>query len=421
MGDFKYKAVDSRGKRTTGTAQGSSKDVVRMQLARMRLKVISLEEVATGSAAEGLSLFGGRFRIDKRGNVNLTLGKIGAVLDSHLIIFTKQLQTMISSGVPLNQSLEILSRQQLNLAFGETIANIQKNIEEGGKFSDSLARHPVAFDSLYIAMVRAGEESGKISEVLLKLVTYIEKAARIKRQVKSAMTYPALIMCVAIAVIVGLMVFVVPKFAAQFSSAGRQLPALTQIVMNISEAFQNYWYYMLLAAFAAGQGFALFAKTKSGQYFVHAYALKAPIIGDLVRKVAVGRFCSTMASMLSSGVNIIQALSICSASAGNVVFEKFILYARTQVEQGQLLSTPIKANKLFPLMVVSMMEVGEKSGRMDEMLIKVSDFYDEEVDEAVKAMLAMIEPILIVFIGVIVGVLVIAMYLPILDMGNNVE
>jgi len=269
-------------------------------------------------------------------------------------------------------------------------------------------------------MVRAGEESGKIAEILLTLVSYVEKASRIKRQIRSAMIYPALIIFVAFAVVAFLLTIVVPKFVAQFRDSGTELPGLTMMVITLSDYLVANWAYIIAGIVASVVAFRVWYKTKDGERLVHAFLLKAPVVGDLVRKIAVGRFCSTMSSMLSSGVNIIQALNICGASAGNVVIEKFVYEARSKVEQGQLLSLPLSTNPIFPQMVISMIEIGEKSGRLDEMLTKVSEFYEEEVDEAVKAMLAMIEPILIVVIGAIVGVLVVAMYLPILDLGNTV-
>ncbi|MCX6127193.1 MAG: type II secretion system F family protein [Proteobacteria bacterium] len=419
MGVYKYKSVDSSGKRKFGLVSGGSMDLAKSQLARMRHQVIAIEEIKEdGAEDEGLSLLGGRIKIDKKGNMTLSLSKAGAVADKDLIVFSKQLQTMLSSGLALNQSLEILSRQQRNPQFGKVIAKVQKTIEEGSKFSQALEKHPVTFDNLFVSMVRAGEESGKISEILNKLVIYIEKASRIKGQVKSAMMYPAIILVVAISVVVFLLVVVVPKFVAQFKGSGHALPGLTQFVIDLSDGIAAKFPHILASIVVFGYAFMAWSKTKKGQEIVHAFALKAPVIGDLVRKVAVGRFCATLSSMLMAGVNIIQALSICASSSGNVVIEKFILYARSKVEQGQLLSVPVSENKLFPPMVVSMMEVGEKAGKMDEMLAKVSEFYDEEVEVAVKGMLGLIEPILIVGIGVIVGTLVVAMYLPILEMGQ---
>ncbi len=421
MGQYKYKALDSSGKSRTGVISGANKDLAKSHLARMRLRVIRLDEIGEdGTVAGGMSLLGGRIKIDSKGNVNFSGGKTGKVSDKEIIIFTKQLATMISSGVPLNQSLQILAKQQSRVGFGEIVNSVQRGIEEGQKFSDSLARYPLTFDVLYVSMVRAGEESGRLADILVKLVVYIEKAAKIKKQILSAMMYPAVIIGVAFLVVGGLLIFVIPEFASQFRSAGKPLPGLTQAVIDLSDFLVAKWYLILGSMVASGYGLHLWSKTVSGKNVIHKFALTAPIIGDLVRKIAVGRFCSTMSSMLSAGVNIIQALSICASSAGNVIIEKLVLYARSRVEQGQLLSQPISESPIFPLMVVSMIEVGERAGKLDEMLIKVSDFYVEEVDLAVKNMLALIEPILIVFIGIIVGILVIAMYLPIMDLGSVV-
>lgn len=421
MGQFKYKAIDSVGKARVGVINGANKDLAKSQLARMRFKVITIQEVkADGSGIGGVSLLGGRLRIDGKGNIEISGGDKAKISDRELIIFTKQLSTMISSGVPLNQSMEILSRQQLNRRFRDIIDSVRKGIEEGQKFSDSLAPHTAAFDTLYVAMARAGEESGKLSDILMKLVTYVEKSAKMKQQIKSAMMYPMIILVVAILVVTGLLIFVVPAFAEQFRGAGKELPGLTQAVLDISDFLMAKWHIILGGAVVGWFALKSWSQTPKGRDVIHSFALKAPVVGDLVRKIAVGRFCSTMSSMLSSGVNIIQALTICASSSGNIVIERFILFARGRVEQGQLLSSPLSENPIFPIMVTSMIEVGERAGKMDEMLTKVSDFYDEEVELAVKTMLGMIEPIMIVFIGSIVGTLVIAMYLPILDLGNTV-
>ena len=421
MGQFKYRALDAAGKRKEGIVSGASKDVARSQLSRMRLKVISIQEVTLdedGNDVSGKAFLGGMIRFDSKGNFSFGTAKEKAVADKDLIVFTKQLATMISSGVPLNQSLEILSKQQKNASFGLTIGKIRKGIEEGMNFSASLGRFGVTFDTLYISMVRAGEESGKLAEILEKLVVYIEKSAKIKSQIKGAMFYPAVILLVAVVVVSGLLIFVVPSFTSQFKDSGKALPGLTQFVIDLSDFLGANWYLIIAACVVAGFIFRRWAKTDVGRTQVDAISLKAPVIGDLMRKIAVGRFCSTMASMLSAGVNLLPALGICAASSGNVVIEKFILSVRAKIEQGQLLSQPLSENPIFPLMVVSMIQIGEKSGKVDEMLVKVSEFYEEEVDEAVKTMLGLIEPIMIVCIGSVVGVLVTAMYLPIMDLGS---
>jgi type IV pilus assembly protein PilC len=423
MANYKYKARNSAGKVQEGTIAGPSKDMAKTMLSRQRLVVITLQEVqldADGKEVGGLSLLGGRIKIDGKGNIVLGGGDKFKVPDKDLIVMTKQLSTMLGSGLPVNQSLDILSRQQRLPQFGEVLAGLRKAIEEGSSLSLAMARYPLCFDDLFRAMVKAGEESGKLADIMAKLLVYIEKSSKIKSQVKSALTYPTLILVVAVVVITGLLVFVVPTFTAQFINSGKELPALTQFVISLSDFIAAQWLKIFGSIGVAIFGATQYQKTPKGRVYFDGLILRLPLIGDVMKKIAVGRFCSTMASMLSSGVNLLQALSICAASAGNVVLEEFILSCKTRIEKGQQLSVPLSENPMFPKMVISMVQVGEKSGKLDEMLMKISSFYEEEVDEAVKTMLSMIEPIMIVGIGSVVGVLVIAMYLPIMDMGNTV-
>ncbi len=424
MAQYRYKARNPAGKIVDGTISGPSKEMARTILSRQRLVVVSLQEVQLdedGKEVGGIKLFGGRVVIDGKGNIQIGNGDNISVPDKDLIVMAKQLSTMLGSGLPVNQSLDILSRQQRLPQFGKVLGGLRKSIEEGSSLSIALGRYPHCFDQLFRAMIRAGEESGRLPDIMSKLVVYIEKAAKIKSQVKSALVYPTIILVVAFLVITGLLIFVVPTFTAQFAGSGRPLPSLTQYVVNISDFLAVNWLRIF-----GGIGVSIFAavqyrKTKRGRVQFDAMLLKLPVIGDVMRKISVGRFCSTLASMLAAGVNLLQALSICASSAGNVVIEEFILSCKDRVEKGQQLSLPLSENPLFPKMVTSMVQVGEKSGKLDEMLLKIAAFYEEEVDEAVKTMLGMIEPIMIVGIGGIVGFLVIAMYLPILDMASTVS
>ncbi|NBQ52134.1 MAG: type II secretion system F family protein, partial [Proteobacteria bacterium] len=332
---------------------------------------------------------------DGKGGSQIIIGS-GAPSIRDLVIFTKQFATMLSSGVPLIQTINVLGSQQKNRVFGAVLRRVQNDVENGKTLSEAMRLHKSSFDSLYIAMVRAGETSGSLDQILLRLTTYIEKAAKIKSQVKSAMVYPAIVVVAATSVISVLLAFVVPTFAKQFRDSGRDLPALTQIVVDFSDFF----------------------RLKNSQF--DRIILYIPVLGDLIRKVAVGRFCSTLSTMLKAGVNLLEALSICAASAGNKRIEEFILYVRAEIEQGVKFSTPLAKDGLFPAMVVSMVEVGEATGALDDMLFKVAEFYEEEVDVAVKTLLSMIEPIMIVTIGSVVGFIVIAMYLPVFDMAGTV-
>lgn len=421
MGQYRYKVRDASGKIQSGSLDAPSKDMVRTMMARKRWKVISLQEVeldADGKVIGGLRLLGGRIVIDSKGNIKIGASDKFKVPDKDLIVMTKQLSTMLGSGLPVNQSLDILSRQQRLPKFGEVLGGIRRAIEEGSSLSLALARYPLCFDQLFRAMIKAGEESGKLADIMGRLLIYIEKSSKIKSQVKSALAYPVLIFLVAVAVITGLLVFVVPTFTQQFADSGQKLPELTQIVIDLSNFLAKSWWKIFGTIAVVFFGLKRWAKTKKGAFFFDSLILKLPLIGDVMKKIAVGRFCSTLSSMLSSGVNLLQALSICASSAGNLVIEEFVLQCKERVEKGQQLSLPLSENPIFPKMVISMIQVGEKSGKIDDMLMKIAAFYEEEVDEAVKTMLSMIEPIMIVGIGAIVGILVAAMYLPIMDLAG---
>ena len=417
MAEFKYKAKDSRGKPRTGILKAKSKSQAKDQLTKMRLKVVMLKAHKLDDTDPDGGFLSKFIQKDSKGRTTIQFGE-GKITDKDLIIFTKQFATMINSGVPLIQSLGILGSQQRIPTFGKILRNVSGAVENGAKLSEALEAYPKLFDNLFVAMVRAGEASGNLDTILLKLVTYIEKASKIRSQVKSAMMYPLIVVFVAIVVISGLLIFVVPTFAKQYSDAGKELPGITQIVVDASDFLANQWYIIFGGLFISIFLFKYWVKTEKGREVFDAWILKAPGIGELLRKIAVGRFCSTMSTMLTSGVNILDALTICAASSGNKTIEKFIAFVRTKIEQGTKLSEPLSEGGLFPNMVVSMVAVGEQTGALDEMLLKVSDFYEEEVDLAVATVLSMIEPIMIVMIGSIVGFIVIAMYMPVFDMGS---
>jgi type IV pilus assembly protein PilC len=419
MAEFKYKAKDSKGKIRTGKVTANSKAQAKDQLSRMRLKPVMLKASKLDDVTEDEGLLGKFIKKDEKGRITVQFGQ-PKITAKDLIIFTKQFATMINSGVPLIQSLGILGAQQRVPAFGKTLRNVSGAVENGSKLSDALEAYPNIFDTLYVAMVRAGEASGNLDTILLKLVTYIEKAAKIKSQVKSAMMYPMIVVVVAGAVVSGLLLFVVPTFAKQYEDSGKPLPEITQIVVDASNGLVNNWYYILGSFVLFAFLFKHWVKTEKGREIYDAAILKAPGIGELLRKIAVGRFCSTMATMLTSGVNILDALTICAASSGNKTIEKFVVNVRAKIEQGTKFSEPLAEGGLFPGMVVSMVAVGEQTGALDDMLLKVSDFYEDEVDMAVKTVLSMIEPIMIVTIGSIVGFIVIAMYMPVFDMASLV-
>lgn len=420
MTQFQYKAKDPRGRVKSGSISANSRAQAKAVLSKMRFRIISIQAVASvGSGEDEGGILGKILARDAKGRLVLALGNQKPSAKD-LIVFTKQFATMIGSGVPLIQAIGVLAQQQRVPAFGKVLSKIAFAVENGATLSESLRAFPDIFENLYVAMVRAGEASGNLDTIMLKLCTYIEKANKIKSQVKSAMFYPMMVVVVAITVISVLMIFVVPTFANQYKDAGRELPGLTQFVVDCSEFMVQRWYVIFGTMFAMVMLFRAWVKTPSGRRRFDQFLLKAPGFGVLFTKIAVGRFCNTMSTMLMSGVNILEALTICAASSGNVVIEAFVLWMRGRIEQGAKFSEPLAEGEIFPSMVVSMVAVGEATGKLDEMLEKISEFYEEEVDLAVKSLLSMIEPFMIVVIGSIVGVIVIAMYLPVFDMAKTV-
>lgn len=422
MAQFRYKVRDSRGRIQQGTLSARNKAEAKTKILRRGLQLLALSPEANNSSlddAEFTPLLGSWVYRDAAGKIQISLSSPQPSA-KELILFTKQFATMLNSGVPMIQGLNVLAKQQTTPSFARALRRVRFLIEGGSTLSAALATFPRIFDSLYVAMVEAGEASGNLDRILTRLVSYIEKAEKIKGQLKSAMAYPSIVVAVALAVIAGLLAFVVPVFAQQFTDTGRELPGLTQMVITASEHFTAHWYVYLGLALALTLGLRLLLKSPQGRQAFDAYILQAPVLGGLLKKIAVGRFCSTLASMLSSGVNLLAALSICAASSGNKKMEAFILSLRAELEKGQSLSQALSGGGLIPEIVVSMVKVGEASGALDEMLNKVSDFYEEEVDQAVQTLVSMIEPLMIVVIGGLVGFIVIAMYLPVFELAGGV-
>jgi type IV pilus assembly protein PilC len=418
MPTFKYKARTQDGKNKSGIVKAPTKHQAKAMIQRMRLIPIEILTTDIEQSRQKSFLSNFIFR-DKDGKIQIQLGE-EKPKSKDIIIFTKQFSTMINSGVPLVQSLTILSEQQKNKKLANILRNIRGSIENGSHLSDSLEPYKDIFDSLYVSMVRAGEASGNLDVILLKLVTYIEKSEKIKGQVKSSLSYPIIVVFVAIGVISALLIFVVPAFAKQFLDSGKELPGLTQFVVDMSNALVDNWLYIIGFIIAIFFSLKFYLKTPAGQISLDKFLLAAPVIGPLMQKISVGRFCSTMATMLTSGVTLLDALSICASASGNKIIERFIVGIRSDIEQGAKFSVPLSKSPLIPAMVSSMVSVGEQTGALDEMLVKVSDFYEEEVDLAVKSMLSMIEPIMMIVIGGSVGFIVIAMYLPVFDLGGVV-
>lgn len=333
---------------------------------------------------------------------------------------TRQLATMIDAGLPIVQCLDILGQQSESKLLCRTLGTVKKDVEGGSTLADALRKHPKIFDDLYVNMVEAGEAGGILNTILNRIALFIEKANRLKKKVKGAMIYPCAIVCVAVIVVAVLMIFVIPVFAELYGGMGKALPLPTQICIDISNWFVAYWYVLVVAAVGVFMGISFYYKTPQGRMNIDRLLLRMPIIGDLLRKVAVARFSQNMSLLLSSGVPILDGLAITGKTAGNKVVEKAILESRVSISQGKTVAEPLRDSKIFPPLVCQMVAVGESTGGLDNMLKKVAELYEEEVDDAVNNLTAMMEPMIMVVLGVILGGLVIAMYLPIFQMGSLV-
>ncbi|MCZ6874486.1 MAG: type II secretion system F family protein [bacterium] len=355
-------------------------------------------------------------------DIQINLPGFGAkVKEKDVVIFTRQLSTMIDAGLPLVQCLDILNRQATEKLFASTLAHVKTDVESGDTFADALRKHPKVFTEFFTNMVEAGETGGILDTILLRLSVYMEKARALKGKVKSAMVYPLAIVCIAVLVIVFLMMFVIPVFAEMFEGFGGTLPAPTQLVMDMSNFTKRYILYFVPAVAVIVFLFKRFYRTDKGKHMVDAFMLQVPVVGPLIQKVAVAKFTRTLGTLVASGVPIIESLQITARTAGNKVVEAAVITTINSVKEGQTIADPLSRQPIFPPMVVQMIEVGESSGALDTMLNKIADFYDEEVDAAVTALTSLLEPALMVFLGITIGFIVVAMYLPIFKMAGAIE
>ena len=402
---FVYEGKDPSGKKITGEVE--ARDI---QTVFNILKGKRITPVAKKIKQKGTGL-----------DIEIKIPGFGPkVRGKDVVIFTRQFATMIDSGLPLVQALDILSKQNDNKAVKKVLAGVKEVVESGGTFADGLRKFPDVFDDLYVNMVEAGENGGILDIILERLSVHMEKAMKLKREIKTAMIYPAVVMGAAALVTSVLLLFVIPTFAELFADFGSALPLPTQIVIDMSNFFVSWWYLIFSSIGASFYFLKRFLKTSRGQEILHPLALKMPVFGDIIRKVAVARFTRTLGTMISSGVPILDALNICARTAGNKVVERDVLRARVAISEGKTIVEPLSESVVFPSMVVQMIGVGEQTGAMDAMLQKIADFYEDEVDTAVGSMKQLIEPIMILVLGVIIGSLVIAMYLPIFKMGSVV-
>ena len=338
-----------------------------------------------------------------------------------IVIFTRQFATMINAGLPLVQSLDILAEQTENENLRKTIQDVLYDVESGHTLADAMGKHPKVFTDLYVNMVAAGEAGGILDIILLRLATFLEKNDALVRKIKGAMIYPAVIFTVAISAVAILLIFVIPTFQNMFDSAGIALPLPTRVVIGMSAFLQAFWWAVLAAIVGGVFGIRSWYKTDTGQLAIDRFLLRFPILGNLLRKASVARFTRTLGTLVSSGVAILEGLEITAKTSGNRVIHDAVMGSRASIAGGETISGPLKESGVFPPMVVQMINVGEQTGGLDEMLTKIADFYDDEVDAAVEALLSALEPVMIVFLGVIVGGMIVAMYLPIFDMINAVQ
>ena len=376
-------------------------------------------DLATRLRSQGLTLS----KAKKKGKaLDIKLPWGGGVPERDIVIFTRQFATMIDAGLPIVQCLDILATQTENKIFQKMLAEVKLSVESGSTFSDALKKQPKAFDALYTNLVQAGEIGGILDTILSRLANYIEKAMKLKSQVKGAMVYPLAILCVAGIVVVGLLWKVIPVFEAMFKDfGGGALPKPTQIVIDMSNAFVDHVYIIFTVIFAFVFGLPPLIRTKKGTEIFDKAILKTPLIGNVLRKVAVARFTRTMGTLMSSGVAILDSLEIVAKTAGNTVIHDGIMFVREKISEGRTMAEPLAETGIFPPMVVQMIGVGEQTGAMDTMLTKIADFYDDEVDVAVGALTKAMEPLMMVFLGGIVGGLIIAMYMPIFEMAGSVK
>ncbi len=400
MAKFQWEATTRAGEKRKGVMEADSAEAVESRL-----------------RGDGMTI--GRVKKEAR-ELQIVFGS--GVTPKDLQIFTRQLATMIDAGLPLVQCLDILAAQTPNKIFGKILGQVKNTVEQGSTFSEALRRHPKVFDELYVNLVAAGEVGGILDTILNRLAIYIEKAVKLKGQLKSAMIYPVGILVVAIGVILVMMVKVIPTFEKMYRDMGNhELPGATQVVIKISHGFLNHWYLFAGGLIGLFVGVGAMRRTDRGKETVDRMLLRIPIIGPTLRKIIVARFTRTLGTLLSSGVPILDALDICAKTAGNKVVQAGIQRAREKIAEGHDMAGPLAESKVFPAMVVQMIGVGEQTGAMDTMLQKIADFYEEEVDLAVAGLTALIEPVMMAFLGVVVGGLIIAMYLPIFKLAGNIS
>jgi len=399
---FQFQAKGQDGRIVSGEVDASNETEARVRLRAQRLSPLKISRASEGKSSN----FSGEF--------------FDSVSERDVQIFTRQFHVLIQSGVPIVQSLQSLSQGTRSAALANCISRITDRVENGRRLADAMAQEPKVFDRLYINLVRAGEEAGALDVVLARLADYIDKTVKLKGKLKAALFYPGAIVIVAIAVISAIMIFVIPKLSEMFRESGQELPALTTMVIGLSDWCRDYWYLIVVFCVGTPLGLKMYHETSKGRENLDALLLNAPLFGSLIQKGAIARFSRTLSTLLSSGVSIIDALDISATTAGNYVLEQSFLSAKDFVSKGKALAEPLRNIPQIPKMVTQMVAIGEDTGNLDQMLNRVADFYEDEVENATSALTSLIEPILMVVLGGVIAVIVVAMYLPIFNLAGTV-
>jgi type IV pilus assembly protein PilC len=406
MQNFAYTGRTRAGQTVSGERAADSMDAATASLRREQIQVTRITPAKAAKEAAA-----------KKEKTAGKTGKVGKkVAAKNLAIFTRQFSVMIDAGLPLVQCLDILGTQEEDKNFAAVILDTRTSVESGASLAEAMKKHPKTFDALFTNMIAAGEAGGILDTILKRLATYIEKAVKLSGQVKSAMIYPIAVVVIAGAVVGVILWKVIPTFAELFSGLGADLPLPTRVVIGLSNNLVKFFPVLFIGAFAAAWGFRTYYGTTAGRRVIDAVTLKMPVLGNIMKKIAVARFCRTLSTLISSGVPILDGLEITAKTAGNSIVEDAIMVTRKSIERGETIAVPLKETKVFPAMVTQMIGVGEATGALDTMLSKIADFYEEEVDTAVAGLLTLLEPIMIAVLGVVVGGIVIAMYMPIFDL-----
>ncbi|MBX3018098.1 MAG: type II secretion system F family protein [Bdellovibrionaceae bacterium] len=401
MARYIYQAKAANGTVTTGAIEASSEAEAQSRLKSKQLVPLRLVKSGGGSKSQPqASLFSPR--VDSK----------------ELQIFTRQFSTLINAGIPIVDSLKILSEGKRNPLLKQTAAKIKDSIEGGKRLGDSMSQHPTVFDRFYVNMVRAGEEAGILDGILNRMSIYLEKSEKLKKQIKGAMAYPMAIVAISICVVTAILVFIIPEFQKLYSSAGKELPAVTNMIIAMSNTVIHRWYVVIGVVIGIPVGLVYYYRTPDGRETMDRLLIKAPLFGELIQKASVARMTRTLSTLLSSGVSVVEALDIAAKTSGNAVIEEALYRSKDSVIAGRPLAAPLQKEPMIPDMVTQMIAIGEKSGTMDQMLGKIADFYEDDVENAVKALTSLIEPLLMVILGGVIAFLVVGMYLPIFDLAS---